>query len=228
VIDLGGHQFPHHGGGGLSRDPDMQRAYLSADPYLTFARLAGAVPNSATKDTHPLERRLYKTTILGVQYGIGVVGLAYRLGVSLTEAETLLEHHRKVFRTFWAWLDAACDWGQLSGKLQCSFGWTFHVGGNTSMRTIRNYPVQGNGAEMLRLACIFVVEAGITLNAPVHDALLIEADDARIEEAVATTQTAMRKASEAVLQGFALRSDAQIIRNPDRFQDERGAPCGIG
>jgi hypothetical protein len=206
----------------LSGDTEMQRAYVSDDPYLTFAKLAGAVPNYATKDTHPIERRLYKTTILGVQYGIGVIGLAYRLGVSLTEAETLLNHHRRIFRRFWAWSDAACDWGQLSGKLQCVFGWTFHINHSASIRTIRNYPVQGNGAEMLRLGCILVMEAGITLNAPVHDALLVEADEANINEVVAQTQAAMRKASEAVLEGFALRSDAQVIRYPDRFQDERG------
>jgi hypothetical protein len=40
---------------------------------------------------------------------------------------------------------------------------------------------------------------------------------------VADTQAAMRRASEIVLSGFPLRTDAKIIRHPDRYRDERGA-----
>ena len=36
-------------------------------------------------------------------------------------------------------------------------------------------PLQGNGAEMLRLACSLATERGVTVIAPVHDALMIEA-----------------------------------------------------
>jgi DNA polymerase-1 len=35
--------------------------------------------------------------------------------------------------------------------------------------------MQGNGSEMLRLACCLATEAGIRVCAPVHDAILIEA-----------------------------------------------------
>ena len=36
----------------LSNDPNMIEAYQSGDPYLAFAKLAGAVPADATKETH--------------------------------------------------------------------------------------------------------------------------------------------------------------------------------
>src|SRR5262249_20775185 len=42
----------------LSGDLAMQAAYTSGDPYLTFAKQAGAVPADATKDTHKVEREL--------------------------------------------------------------------------------------------------------------------------------------------------------------------------
>jgi hypothetical protein len=58
--------------------------------------------------------------------------------------------------------------------------------------------------------------------APVHDALALEAEAGSIVEAVAETQECMARASEAVLGGFRLRSDVEIIRYPDRFRDERG------
>ena len=41
-------------------------------------------------------------------------------------------------------------------------------------------------------------------------------------EIVDQIQEITAEASEAVLGGFQLRSDVEIIRHPDRFQDERG------
>jgi hypothetical protein len=66
-------------------------------------------------------------------------------------------------------------------------------------------------------------ERGLQVIGPVHNALAVEAKAGSIEEAVAETQEYMARASEAVLGGFRLRSEFEIIRFPDRFQDERGA-----
>ena len=55
------------------------------------------------------------------------------------------------------------------------FGWEIHIHGNDLRESsIRNFPMQANGAEMLRLACILAIEAGVKVIAPVHDAILIE------------------------------------------------------
>src|SRR5262249_6465662 len=43
-----------------------------------------------------------------------------------------------------------------------------------------------------------------------------------IDDVVARTQAAMAEASEIILAGFRLRSDAKIIRWPDRYMDDRG------
>ena len=75
---------------------------------------------------------------------------------------------------------------------------------------------------MLRLACCFATERGIKVCAPVHDALLIEAEERHADEAIRVTQEAMREASELVLSGFPLRSDVEIIRYPERYTDPRG------
>jgi hypothetical protein len=82
--------------------------------------------------------------------------------------------------------------------------------------------MQANGAEMLRLACCLATERGIRVCAPVHDALLIEAPLDDLGAAVATTQEAMAEASSIVLGGFRLRSEAKLIRYPERYQDGRG------
>jgi hypothetical protein len=50
----------------LSGDSAMQKAYRSGDPYLAFAKQAGAVPTDATKESHGLQRELFKLCALGV------------------------------------------------------------------------------------------------------------------------------------------------------------------
>ena len=54
--------------GALSGDPQMLAAYESGDCYLAFAKQAGAVPEDATKKSHPAERELFELCALGVQY----------------------------------------------------------------------------------------------------------------------------------------------------------------
>lgn len=211
----------------LSGDGAMIDAYRSGDPYLTFAKQAGAVPQDATKKTHGPQRDLFKACVLAVQYGMGERSLGQRIGQSEAHARELLRLHRQTYPTFWRWSQAAVDHAMLRGYLYTVFGWRVHVGPDANPRSLANFPMQANGAEMLRLACCLATERGITVCAPVHDALLIEADADRIGDAVAETQDAMREASAVVLGGsalggFKLRTDAKIVTHPDRYLDTRG------
>jgi DNA polymerase I-like protein with 3'-5' exonuclease and polymerase domains len=207
----------------LSGDPAMLAAYLSGDPYLAFAKQAGAIPPDGTKATHGPTRELYKTASLGVLYGMGERGLALRLVEPPIVAAHLLAAHRQVYRRFWQWSDAAIDYAVLTGSLSTVFGWTIHVKAGFNARSLRNFPMQANGAEMLRLACCLATERGVEVCAPVHDALLICAHLDRIDDAAAVARAAMAEASRIVLDGFELRTDANVVRWPDRYMDPRGA-----
>ena len=90
-------------------------------------------------------------------------------------------------------------------------------------RFFRNFPMQANGAEMLRLACCLATERGIEVCAPVHDAVLIAAPLYRLDEDVAAMREAMREASSVVLDGFELVTDVKTVCHPDRYEDGRGA-----
>jgi hypothetical protein len=206
----------------LSGDPAMQEAYVSGDFYLSFAKMAGAVPPDASKETHGPVRDQFKTLALGVLYGLSADGLARKLGVAPCRGRELLQMHQATFRRFWQWSDSVEMYGMLYGRLWTVFGWVLNVGRDVNPRALRNYPMQGNGAEMLRLACCLATERGITVCAPIHDALLVEADLEGIDAAVAATQEAMAEASERVLPGFPLRTEAKIVRFPERYFDERG------
>ena len=94
----------------------MKQAYASGDPYLEFAKLAGAVPPDATKKSHPHERALYKATVLAVQYGMGAESLTERIQQPVIVAKDLLSKHRGAFRTFWKWSDSNVDYALLYKK----------------------------------------------------------------------------------------------------------------
>jgi hypothetical protein len=206
----------------LSGDPAMQAAYLSGDPYLEFAKQAGAVPADATKQSHGTTRELYKACALAVQYGMEAEGLAHRIGKPPIVGRDLLRAHRETYRKFWTWSDAAVDQAMLAGSLKTVFGWPVQLGDHPNPRSLRNFPCQGNGAEMLRLACCFATEQGIEVCAPIHDAVMICAPLDRLDDDIGGMQAAMANASRVVLDGFELRSDGAVVRYPDRYSDGRG------
>ena len=181
---------------------------------------------------------MYKRCILGTQYGQESESLARKIQRPEYEARELLRLHREVYKVFWGWSDNSVDHTVLSGKQQTVFGWTHYVTPDFNSRSLRNFFMQGNGAEMLRLACCLGTENGIAVCAPVHDALLIMAPTERIDEDVARMRGYMEEASKVVLAGFALRTEAVVVRYPDRYIDKRGKdfwnkivnllPCGVG
>jgi hypothetical protein len=206
----------------LSQDPAMMAAYHSGDPYLAFAQQVGAIPRNGTKATHKAERERFKVLALGVQYGMQAEALARKLDESPARGRELIDLHRRTYPDYWRWSDAAEMTAMLSGQLQAVYGWTVRVGPNANPRSLRNFPLQANGAEMLRLSCILATERGIPVCGPVHDALLVEGPAGEIETVIAQTQEAMREASELVLPDFPLRTEAKIVRWPDRYSDPRG------
>ena len=206
----------------LSGDPAMKEAYRSGDPYLAFAIQAGAVPATATKETHEAEREQFKACVLAVQYGMGEESLAARINQPVARARQLLALHRQTYRKFWKWSDSAVDEAVLGGRLWAGFGWQIHTRDEINDRSLRNFPMQANGAEMLRIACILLTEEGVRVCAPVHDALLIEAPLEELDEAIATAKSLMKESSRIVLDDFELGSDVKAFRYPERYMDKRG------
>jgi DNA polymerase I-like protein with 3'-5' exonuclease and polymerase domains len=87
---------------------------------------------------------------------------------------------------------------------------------------VRNFPIQSTGAEILHVACILAERRGIDIIAPVHDALMAEADLDRVDEMSAALDRVMRDASRVVLRGYELPTDSQICKPGERYFDDRG------
>lgn len=180
------------------------------------------MPADATKASHPKKRSQCKAVVLGVNYGMGERTLAHSIGCAAIEARELLRLHRATYRRFWEWNEAAVNHASLYGYLDTVFGWRVQVDDRFNPRSLMNFPMQANGAEILRLACCEATEAGLSLCAPVHDALLLEAPLERLEADAAKLQAIMVAAGETVLSGFTLRTDVEFVRYPERYRPEKG------
>jgi DNA polymerase I len=133
----------------------MMDAYLTGDPYLAFAKQSGAVPQDGTKISHKRERDMFKTVVLGVGYGMEAEALATRLAISPLEARELLRKHHETYPQFWRWSQNYLDGAMYRLSARTLFGWHLCTKADANPRSIRNFPMQANGAEMLRIACCF-------------------------------------------------------------------------
>jgi hypothetical protein len=211
-----------------AEDELMRGLYATGSPYIEFAKRFDQAPESATKKTHEEVHERYKTGCLGAQYGMQFETMAQRLGVSSFVAHEMLNQHRGLFNKYWGWVE---DWVARAldtGIMSTALGWTCRTGiTEFNARSIGNFPVQATGADILRVACIWANRRGVKLCGPIHDAVLIEAPINRIEADVALMREIMRRASRVVLNAdpdgpYELRTDATIVRCPDRYSDKRG------
>jgi DNA polymerase family A len=175
----------------LSGDEAMQAAYRSGEVYVTFGKQIGALPTDATREQNEDAHALFKAVCLGLIYGMEDRSLAFRIGQPPIVARELIRLHHEIYWKFWEWSDAAVNYAMLHGSLHTVFGWQINVGESPNPRSLRNFPMQANGAEMLRLACCLATERGIEICAPVHDAILICATLDRLDEDIARTRAAM-------------------------------------
>jgi DNA polymerase I-like protein with 3'-5' exonuclease and polymerase domains len=212
----------------FSGDEKMLEVYASDDPYIEFAKLAGAVPAHATKASHKKERGQFKECMLGVNYGMGARSLAGKINGHVLEAESLLRTHAMEFATFTDWINRVPDHILVHGTYQTPFGWTGRPGREPRLRSLRNFPLQAAGADIMRVAACGIVEAGIKLLAPVHDAFLIEAPLDQLDKDIVRTQEIMAEAGAAALGGLRLKTDVDTVTYPDRYMDERGGETWKG
>jgi DNA polymerase I-like protein with 3'-5' exonuclease and polymerase domains len=210
----------------LSGDQKMMEAYSTGDVYLAFAKQAGAVPPDATKQSHPKDRELFKACVLATQYGMGIESLAAKINQPGIVAKRLLDLHREVYPRFWAWAGNQVDMTTRDGYQRTVYRWYNQIDSRSAAganpRSLQNFFMQANGAEMLRVACILATEAGIRIAAPVHDAVMIVAAENDIDQDVERMRGYMAEASRLVLEGFELRTDVSITRHPNFYDCEKG------
>jgi DNA polymerase family A len=206
----------------LSGDTELLRACETGDVYLGIARQLGFVSESMSPTELKAVRTLFKTVVLGIQYGLGPRSLATRTGVSLSEACEILARLRSRFSAFESYAQSVVDHAGLRLEIGTPFGWYMKCPSGINPRTVRNFPIQSTGSEILHVASVLAERRGIRIVAPIHDAFVAEVEAGQEEEASLALDRVMRDASRIVLRGYELGTDVQVVRAGEHFFDERG------
>ncbi len=164
-----------------SECPNMIEAYLSGDPYMYTAKLAGAIPQDGKREDYEGTRNLFKATTLGISYLMTKYGLAIKL-TNDTGREWTEDEAQEQIDLFFDAFPELHDWqediqetyaGGCAIKLPC--GWIMW-GDNENIRSVTNVPVQGMGASIMRKAVDLAVSRGVKTLFTLHDALYMEGD----------------------------------------------------
>ena len=214
----------------LSGDKNYRGMYEASDPYVYFACLSGAIPwedEPVGKKKYPEIRNAYKAIVLGIGYGKGVKSLAETLtqvtDEEWTEEKTqvLLDKHRSVFQDYWAWADSIWEQTQCGKPVDLGRGW--YMGpDNPNPRSVKNAPVQGWAAAMLRETVVEGVKQGLRIIAPLHDAVyLVHKTPEELETMIDIMDQSVR-----TIMGdkyFPIGTEAKTITAEEYYVEEKGA-----
>ncbi|MEY2834597.1 MAG: polymerase [Bacteroidota bacterium] len=172
----------------ISGDPNMCEAFrLGKDIHTaTAAKVYGIDEADVTKEM----RYKAKSVNFGIIYGQGAFGLADNLGISRTEAKTIIDNYKKEFSGINGYMESTIQFARERGYVETLMGrkrWLRDI--NSSNFTVRgfaernaiNSPIQGSAADMIKLAMIKVHKAikqegfKSKMILQVHDELIFDA-----------------------------------------------------
>jgi DNA polymerase-1 len=226
----------------LSGDERLLAAYhnVDGDVYLTLAKMAGAVPTDATKTSHPVERQTFKAVQLGLGYGKGIESLGVDVYESNRDAdgnpilshqeaeataEAIYDWHQETFVQYWDWIWQTIERARCDGYVRSLDGWTYFVDDSVRSTQLLNFPMQANGAAMMRRATIrcWATET-LDVVCTHHDALYINCREEERDQAIETLVRCMDQACHDIL-GDRVRIpvDIQVYDADTGYSDGRGA-----
>lgn len=211
----------------LSGDIELLDAYNSGDVYLAFAKQAGLAPQEATKKTHSDIRNLCKSTVLGLQFGMGKDKLRTKLRldsgkeVPMEKTLELIDAHKQTYWRYWQWIKEVSYDYKEGNPLSTNDGWILWQD-NPVMTSVRNFLVQGNSASITRLAIVMATEAGLKVMCGLHDAIYVISNNP--EEDTKALEVIMKTATKTILKEkfTRIRIDSKVISSDKPWVEEKG------
>lgn len=170
----------------ITQDPNLVRAFQEDQDIhaATAAQLFGVSIDQVDKH----QRRLAKTTVFGVIYGISAFGLSQRTNLSRSEAQALIDGLFAQFPGIRNYIDTTIQQARTDGYVTSLFGRRratpdIHNKGprqQAAEREAINHPIQATAADIMKLAMLRVHQAiaqfgnDTKLLLQVHDELIIE------------------------------------------------------
>ena len=174
-------------------------------------------------------RNLFKSTTLGLQFGMGYRKLAVKLTsdtgriVTESESEKLVRLHKKLYRVFWKWAERQELQHNRKKHITLADGWSLLKDIDNGL-SIKNFPVQGTGAVIMRRAVELIEAEGIDILSPLHDALYVECTEDIAQETSDRVAELMRQATREVLKNTTdVRIDVDIHGHDEVWVEGKGA-----
>jgi len=195
-------------------------AHLSGDPVLTEGFNRGADIHRATAaeiyhvrldQVTDEQRKRAKAINFGIVYGQQAFGLSQSLGISMNDAQNMIESYFHKYAGVREWIEKTKQEAKLKGFVRTLLGRVRYVpeinSKNGSMRsfaerTAINTPVQGTSADIIKAAMIKIykhldTQSGrpqVKMLLQVHDDLLLEVPEQHLEKTATSVREDMENA----------------------------------
>ncbi len=191
----------------FSADPVLMQAF--ADGVDIHAATAAAVNDVPLDEVSGEMRRRAKIINFGILYGMSAFGLSKELGVSRAEARDFIDAYFKRYPAVRSFMNQTLEQARLDGYVETLLGHRVYVEEINSKngmrrsyaeRTAINAPLQGSGADIIKVAMIRLHKR-LRAEAPaaviilqVHDELIVEAPAAESDHIAAIMRETMEQA----------------------------------
>ncbi len=188
----------------LSQDPRLLAVFAKGEDIhmATAMEIFGLPSSQITRDM----RRVAKTVVFGIVYGISPFGLASNIGVSQADAKKYIETFFEKFSAVRALMDRNIEEGKTKGYTTTILGRRRPIpelqSGDPVQRGFGeriavNSPIQGSAADLIKVAMIDVNQLlhhelpHTKMILQVHDELIFEVPEKELEEAKQLVKTEM-------------------------------------
>ncbi len=190
----------------ITRDPGLVAAFERGEDIhtVTAAQVFGLPQDAVT----PELRRRAKAIVFGVAYGMSEHGLAAQLGIGREEARGVIEQYYLRFPKVREYMLNVVEQARRDGYVTTVLNRRRYLPDLLSRnrqvreaaeRTAINTPIQGSSADIIKLAMLavareFAASSGVRMTLQIHDELLFEVREERVDEVAARVRELMARA----------------------------------
>lgn len=157
-----------------------------------------------------LNRKQVKRLLIAYLYGISVSGIAVKFQVEYELASEWFMEMDEMLKSIETWLNETASQAFKQCEIR-SLDWRMAVKPSSSRLSIRNWPIQAAGADILRRACALLEDNNIPVIYRLHDAVMIEIPISGYEKTIKRAEQLMQTASAMVLNGYQLSTKVEQI-----------------
>jgi hypothetical protein len=160
-----------------------------------------------------LSREQVKEVIISYIYGATPHALLRRFNIPTSATSPCLKYLKEIFSIQTKWLNNYAHDAYQSGSVSC-LDWHMQVSPQTRITSLKNWPIQATGADILRRSCLSLAAAKIPVVGAIHDSIIVEVPITNYAATFDFVGKIMADASAEVLGGFRLKTKVEYEAFP--------------